>query len=94
MPPEAITYTLLVGKIGRVEGVLTIGDARCVTRLLLQRSGYSVATRSPSLSRLGPAWTADYGTTSARTRSRTFRRPPADGRRDVPPVLGLTGKAL
>ena len=36
MPPEAITYTLLVGKIGRVEGFLTIGDARRVTRLLLQ----------------------------------------------------------
>ena len=52
MPPEAITYTLLVGKIGRVEGFLTIGDARRVTRLLLQRSDRSVATRSPSLSRL------------------------------------------
>ena len=36
MPPEAITYTLLVGQVGRVEGFLTIGDARRVTRLLLQ----------------------------------------------------------
>ena len=35
-----------------------------------------------------------WATNVIRTRSRTFRRPSADGRRDVPPVLGLTGKAL
>ena len=35
-----------------------------------------------------------WATNVIRTRSRTFRRPSADDRRDVPPVLGLTGKAL
>lgn len=35
-----------------------------------------------------------WATSGIRTRSRTFRRPSADGRRGVPPVPGLTGKAL
>jgi hypothetical protein len=35
-----------------------------------------------------------WATNVIRTRSRTFCRPSADDRRDVPPVLGLTGKAL
>jgi hypothetical protein len=35
-----------------------------------------------------------WATSVIRTRSRTFCRPSADDRREVPPVLGLPGKAL